>query len=107
MQGVVRLRISWKPVFAVNLLSPGGELGEQVLAVFLFADVRYRLSVGLHNLKIAIVDPDAALEVTLFPFNLLGGNVENIAMKVIFLLLADIENAVLVDIVAGQHKRQP
>ncbi len=54
-----------------------------------------------------VVDPDASLEVALLAFNFLGRNVEDIAMKLIFLLLAHVQNVVLLNVLVGQHKGQP
>src|SRR5208283_5987688 len=100
-----------KPVLAVNLLPPGSELGEQVLLIAVLLDLIARMSiaqvgnrfaVGLDDLEIVAVDPDPSLKVALLAFDLLRGDVKNIAVEFILLLLADIENVVFGQVLLGQ-----
>src|ERR1700686_3114929 len=64
MQNVVGASEGRKPIKPVNLLPPSRELGEKILAALL-ADVRHRLAVSLHDLKVVVVHPDASLEIAL------------------------------------------
>ena len=73
----------------------------------LFPDVGNRLAERLHDLKITVVDPDAALKVTFFSNDLFRSNVENVAMQLVFLLLPDIKNLIFRNFVAGEHEGQP
>ena len=75
--------------------------------VFLIVDLRDRFAVGLHDLKIVVVHPDASLEIPLLADDLLGSDVEYIAVQVVFLLLPHIKYVVLANFVAGQNERQP
>src|SRR5712692_604466 len=81
VQGVIGFGIGRKPVFSVNLLTPGGEFGEQVLLAFLLADVGHAFAEGLDDLKIALIHPDAALEIALLPHDFLGSDVEDVAVQ--------------------------
>ena len=76
-------------------------------SVFSHADVRHVLAVGLHNLEIMVVYPDAALEVALVLVDPFGRDVKHIGAQFIFFLFADVEDVVLGDLVLGQHERHP
>src|SRR5579864_7919252 len=113
MEFVVSFSVDGEPVESVDLLAPGGELGEEIFLVsplFDFiagapiADVGNGLSVGLNNLKIVIVDPYAPLEISLLAFNLLGRDIEDVAVQFVFLLLANIEDVVFRKILGGQDE---
>ena len=86
---VISLRVGGKPVFAINLLAPGSEFGEEIF-IILGADIGYSFAKSLNNLKVAVVDPYASLEISFALFYLFGSNVEDIRMQFIFLLLANI-----------------
>src|ERR1700685_1962498 len=108
MQSVVSLGVSGKPIRVVNLFPPGREFGKKVFVAFLLLDIEvgYSLAVGLHDLEIVIVYPDASLKIPLLTFDLLGRNVEHIATQFIFLLLARVNDLVFRNLVAGQYERQ-
>src|ERR1700692_504535 len=84
VQGVVGPCVGGKPVPVIDLLPPGGELGIKVFLFALFlgvANLRHGLPVGLNDLEVVIVYPNAALKVSLLSHNLLGRNIEDIAMQ--------------------------
>ncbi len=60
---VISLRVGGKPVFAINLLAPGSEFGEEIF-IILGADIGYSFAKSLNNLKVAVVDPYASLEIS-------------------------------------------
>ena len=64
------------------------------------------MTVGLHDLEILIVHPDASLEISFLARNLFGSDVEHIAVQLVFRLLAHIEDVVLRNLIAGEHKGQ-
>src|SRR5438552_997895 len=105
VQSIIGFRIGGEPILAVDLLAPGSELGKKILLSFLLANVRDGFAEGFHDLKIAVIDPDAALKIALLADDFLGSNVENIAMQFVLLLLADIENLIFRDFVGGEHER--
>ena len=107
VQLVVRFGVDGKPVLAVDLLPPGGELGKEILLVAVFLpNVGDGLAIGLHNLEIVIVDPDASLEVALLAFDLFGCDVEDVAIQFVFLLLAGVDDVVFRQVFGSQHERQ-
>src|ERR1035438_4261887 len=107
VQLVVRFGVDGKPVLAVDLLPPGGELGKEILLVAMFLpNVGDGLAIGLHNLEIVIVDPDAPLEVALLAFDLFGRDVEDVAIQFVFLLLSRVEDVVVRQVFGSQHERQ-
>ena len=69
--------------------------------------IRHVLAVRLHDLEVVVVHPDAALEIALVLLNLLGRNVEDISPEFVFFLLADVEDRVFRNFVAGQHEGHP
>src|SRR3989442_5433267 len=89
----------------INLLPPGSELGKEVFA-FLASNVRDCLAVRLHDLETVVVHSDAPLEVALVLFDGFRSDIEDVAMQLIFLLLADVEDVVFGNFVARQDKRQ-
>src|SRR3954470_880741 len=105
MERVVSFGIGWEPVFVVDLFPPGGEFGEQIFVVFLFTNVRNGLAVSFNDLKVMIVHPDTALKISLLPDNFFGGYIEHVAVQLIFLLLAYVQNVVFTYLVRSQHKR--
>ena len=109
VQGVIRARVGRKPVLAIDLLPPGGELGiEMFFLALLFCVTNFRngLAIGLHDLEIMVVDPDPALEIAFLANDLFGSDVEDVAMQFVFLLLADVEDVVFRNFLAGEHKGQ-
>ena len=112
---VVSFGVDGEPVEAVDLLAPGGELGEEIFLIsplFDFvagvpiADVRNGLAVGLNDLKIVIVDPHTSLKIALLAFNLLRRDIEDVAMQFVFLLLPNIEDVVFRKVLGGQDEWQ-
>src|SRR5262249_30414638 len=93
----------------INLLPPGGELGIEMLFLAFFlrvADLGHCLTVGLYDLVVVIVDPDATLKITLLADDLFGRDIENETVQLVFLLLADIEDVVFGNFVGRQDKGQ-
>ena len=109
MQYVIDLSVNGEPVLAVHLIAPGGEGGEQVFlaAPLLDAEVGHVLAVGLHDLEVAIIHPDAALKIAPVFFDLLGRNVEHVGADLVDALFADVQNLVVRNLIAGQHERHP
>ena len=105
VQCVIGFGVSGKPVLAIDLLAPSSELGEKVF-VILFTDVGNGLAERLYDLEIVVVYPNATLKVALLAFDLLGSNVEHVAVQFVFLLLAGVENAVLGNFVGCENKGQ-
>src|ERR1700690_2694538 len=106
MQDVVCFRIRGKPVFAVDLLAPGGESREQIILALFLANIWNRLAVSLHNLKIVIVHPDSALEVALLTHDLFGSKIEDVGVQFVLLLLANVKNLILRNFVGAKYKGQ-
>ena len=115
MEFVVGFGVDGEPVEAVDLLAPGGELGEEIFLIspllnFVagasIANVGNGLAVGLNDLKVVIVDPHTSLKIALLAFNFLRRDIEDVAMQFVFLLLADIEDVVFGKILGGQNKWQ-
>ena len=73
----------------------------------LLADVGDGLPVSLDDLEVPIVHPHPALEIALLADNLFGRDVEDVAVQIVFLLLAHVEQVVLRQFLRGQHERQP
>ena len=83
------------------------KLGNRVLLCpFSCCNIGYRLAVGLHDLEIVIVHPDASLKITLLAYDFLGGNVKDVAVQFVFLLLSHVEMLYSRNLVAGQHEGQ-
>src|SRR5260370_40081573 len=68
--------------------------------------IRNVLAVSLYKLEVVIIHPDPPLEITFVLLHLLGSDVENVGVELIFLLLADIQNAVFRKFVTGKYERQ-
>ena len=83
-----------------NLLPPGGEFWEEIFIV-LAVDIGHRFAKGLNNLKIAVIDPYAPLEISFPLFDLFGGKVEDIRMEFVLLLLANIKDLILRNFLTG------
>src|SRR5260221_7061272 len=94
VQRVIRQRVGREPVLAVDLFPPSGEAGEEIFLTLLLANVGHGFPTRLHDLKILIIHPDAALEIALSFFNLLRRNIENVSVQIVLLLLAHIKNVV-------------
>src|SRR5579862_8034185 len=106
MERIFGAGVGRKPVFSVNLLAPGGEIGKKIFLAFaLFIGVGFRnhLAVGLYDLVIVIVDPDASLEIAFLRIDLLRCDIEHVAVQFILLLLPHVNDAVLVNVVAGEN----
>src|SRR5262249_26331003 len=73
MQRVIGAGPRGKPILAVDLFAIRLKSGEKVLLPFL-ADIRDRFAVGFYDLKVVIVHPDLAFEVTLALFQHFRGN---------------------------------
>src|SRR5579864_9263642 len=111
MEFVVSFSVDREPVEAVDLLAPGGELGEEIFLVSPLldfvagapvADVGNGLAVGLNDLKIVIVDPHTSLKIALLAFNLLRRYIKDVAVQLVFILLPNIEDVVFRKILGGQ-----
>src|SRR5690242_11475165 len=99
MQSVVGAGVGREPVLTVDLLAISSELGREVffLGVLSVVHLRHGLAVSFNNLKILVVDPDAALEIALPRLNLAGCYIEDVGPELILSLLPDIQNLVPVD----------
>src|SRR5205085_5793654 len=91
MQRVISANIRRKPVLAVNLLAIGHELGGKiflhVLLLFRLHGLGHGFAAALHDLEIAIVNPYAALKITLPLDDGLGRDIEHIGVDFILMLL--------------------
>ena len=70
------------------------------------ADIGHGFAIGFHDLEVVIINPDPALEVTLFAFDFLRRDVKDVAMQFVFLLLADVEDVVFGQIFCGKDEGQ-
>src|SRR5205807_5771975 len=92
MQGVVCTSVGREPVLTVDLLTIGSEPGEKVLvALVRLGD---RLTVGLHDLEVAVIDPDPAIKIAVaaLHFFLFWRYIKDVGPKLVDLLLANIFN---------------
>src|SRR5258708_38627925 len=64
------------------------------------------MAVGFHDLEIGLVHPDASLEVALLSDDCFWSDIEDVAVQLIFLLLADIKDVVFRNLSGGKHKRK-
>jgi hypothetical protein len=78
-QDVIGASVGRKPILPVDLFAVGDELGSQILAAFL-VHIGNVSPACLDDLKVAIVYPNAALEVTLTAFllDMLGSDVKHV-----------------------------
>src|SRR5215472_11096377 len=110
MQDVVGAGVGGKPVLAVDLFTIGHEGRAQVFFnVFLLlavgsADLGHGLAAALHDLKIAVVNPEAPLKIAVALLDGLRGNIKNIGVDLIHVLLADVQQVVLGQVVGGQNE---
>jgi len=100
---IVGVRISGDPEIAEKIFAVGGEVGEAVFSV-LSNDVWDGFAEGFDDLKIVIVDPDAAVKVALFLLDDLRRNVKDVGGKVVDLLATDISNVVFGQLVSGESE---
>src|ERR1700746_1647159 len=107
MKCVVSPGIGGKPIFAIDLLPPGGKSWKQILVAPLFANIRDSFAKRLHDLEIVIVHPDTPLKISFLANDLLRCNVEDVTMQLLFLLLADIEDVVFGNFIRGQDEGEP
>ena len=94
VQDALALGVDREPVVAVDLLPPGHE-GRMQVFLSLAGIVGHHAAVGDHDLQIGGVDPDAAQQVALALENLLGADVEDVAIDLVDFLPADILDVVL------------
>src|ERR1700728_3116249 len=71
--------------------------------VFLVDGVRHAFSAQLHNLQITVVDPDASLEIMSVFFFLLRGDVEDVGIEIVDMLLAGVGEFVLRGLVCREE----
>lgn len=96
VQSAFAVDVGREPVAAVNHFAPGHKRRMKVLLAFLGV-VGDHPAVGDDDLKIVVVDPDPAVQVSMALVNLLWADVEDIAVDLIHLLLA-----VVADVVGGK-----
>src|SRR5215475_14979752 len=61
-------------------------------------------AVGLNDLQILIVYPDAALEIALSFFNGLWSNVEDVSLQLVNLLLSDVHHLIFRQLLGGERE---
>ena len=102
--------VGGKPILVVDLLAPRRELGIEMFGLITLllgvSNLRNSLAVGLYDLEIVIVHPDATLEIPLFAYDRFRRNVEDKAVQRVFLLLAYIKDVVFRNLFRGQHEGQ-
>src|SRR3989442_1264491 len=69
-----------------------------------FSNIRNRLSVRLHNLKVLVVNPDLTLKVPLVLFDRLRRDIENKTVDLIDHFFSEIFQVVLSDVVTGEDE---
>src|ERR1700722_8376074 len=63
VQRIVGVCVSWEPILAVDLFTQRFELGKLLVVALLL--IAHALAVSLHDLKVAVVNPDLPLEIAL------------------------------------------
>src|SRR5215472_7781041 len=104
VQIVIGASVYREPVALLDVLAIGAEPREDIL-VILADDVRNGLAVGHDDLQVLVIDPNAALKITLLLLNDLGGDVENIRRKVVHLLTTHVGDVVLGKLGGGENER--
>src|SRR5713226_3396454 len=105
LQGIHGARIGREPVETIDLLPVRLKPREQIFLSSLAANIRDGLSVGLHDLKVLVIDPNLALEIALILLELRRRDIEDIAVDLIDHFFSDIFQGVLRNVVARENKR--
>ena len=77
------------------------------LALFIHTFLRNKLSFALHDLEIAIIQPNAALKIAVLTYHFLRCDIKDITVQFIFLLLPYVKQVVLTDFVDPQGELIP
>src|SRR5436309_7721628 len=96
-------RIGGKPVETIDLFPIRFKPREQIFRSF-SSNIRDRLPIRLHNLKILVIDPDLTLEIPLILLDRLRPDIENITVDLIDHFFAQIFQVVLPNVVACQNE---
>ena len=104
MQNIIGAGRIRKPVFTIDQRAICCEVGKQVL-VAAGVEIRHRLSIALHDLKLVSIDPYAPFEIAAAGIHTFRRNVKQVCVAGFELLLAHIIDPIVRQLVAGQNER--
>ena len=104
VQNTFAADVGWEPIAAVNLLAQGHEGWMEIFLAF-FGVVGDHAAVGDDDLKIVVVYPDSAEQAAMVFVDLPGADVEDIALNLVDLLLADVGDFVGGKVGGGEDKK--
>ena len=100
---VVGVCVGGNPEVAKKIFAVGGEVSKTILVVF-GDDIRHGFAVGFDDLKIVVVDPNAAFEIALLFLDDFGNDVKDVGGEVVDFLAADVGDVVFGQLVAGERE---
>src|ERR1700719_5150469 len=103
LQHIVRPCIGRKSVVPLDIFAKRLKSRKHIFLPVLL-DVRDRFAIGLYDLKIGVIDPDAPLKISLVLLQLLGTDIENVGSEFIDGFASHIFDVVFWQFFAGEHE---